>query len=135
MSIIDAIFGTLQVLMEQLDAPAIVLLAMLLTGAYVMFKAQQRADFDWADMLRDDNGKPSAFRLAIFVSLGVSSWLLIYITIRIVGTSTTWVDALEALFKWYALYIVVFSGAKIAERLVEVAYVKIVGPVPAKPAP
>jgi hypothetical protein len=106
-----------------------VLLALLAAAMYVMWQAQRKADFDWADMLRDDAGKPSAFRLAIFVSLGVSSWLLIYVTMKIVGTSSTWVEALNALFPWYAIYILVFSGAKIAERLVEIAAVKI-GVVP-----
>lgn len=112
---------------DLLDIPSIVLLAMLFAATYVMWQAQKREDFDWADMLRDDGGKPSAFRLAIFVSLGVSSWLLINLTIKLASTSASWVEALDALFKWYALYVLVFSGAKIAERIVEIAYFKIVG--------
>ena len=135
MELYNAIIGTLGNVFEGFDAASAVLLAMLAAGAYVMFKAQQRDDFDWADMLRDDNGKPSSFRLAIFVCLGVSSWLLIYLTIKLVGQVTvSWADTLEMLFKWYALYVLVFSGAKIAERIVEIAYVKIVGRDPLPPA-
>ena len=130
----DALIGTLGIIVEAIDTPAIVLLAMLLAALYVMYKAQQRTDFDWADMLRDDAGKPSAFRLAIFVSLGVSSWLLIYVTMKIVGTSSTWVEALNALFPWYAVYVAVFSGAKIAERIVELVGIKF-GVIQTKGAP
>ena len=121
----NALTGTIRIIMEGIDPPVIVLLAMLATGAYVMFKAQQRDDFDWAEMLRDENGKPSAFRLAIFVCLGVSSWLLIYLSMRIITTSVTWAEALGALFPWYALYTLTWSGAKIAEKLVDIVLAKV----------
>lgn len=132
MEFYNAIVGTLSNMLDGFDAAAAVLLAMIVMGGYVMYKAQQQSDFDWADMLRDDNHKPSAFRLAIFVSLAVASWILIYVTLKLVAQVTvSWAATLDILFKWYALYILVYSGAKIAERLVELAYAKLVG----KPMP
>ena len=134
MELYRAIIDTLSHLFDGIDAPSVVLLAMLAAGTYVMYKAQQREDFDFADMLRDDNNKPSAFRMAIFVCLGVSSYLLLFITFKLVAQVTvSWVDTLNALFPWYALYILVFSGAKIAEQMVETLMVKFGAKLPPPP--
>lgn len=56
-------------------------------------------------MLRDDDGKPSAFRLAIFVCLAVSTWVIMYIVLK-TNTIDTWI---------YVTYIAIWSGAKVAE--------------------
>jgi hypothetical protein len=59
-----------------IDLPAIMLFIMLLLATYVMWKAQKKEGFDFGNMLRDENGKESAVRIGVLVSLGVSSWTL-----------------------------------------------------------
>ena len=60
-----------------------IMLAVLLLGAaWVVWKAQRRDDFDFADMLRDDTtGKPTVLRLAIMGSFAVSSWVVMHDTL------------------------------------------------------
>jgi hypothetical protein len=62
-------------------------------------------------MLRDDSGKPSAFRLAIFVSLAVSTWIIMYIVLN-TNALDTWM---------FVTYLGIWSGAKVAETAL-VAY-------------
>jgi len=72
-----------------------------------MYKVQKDPDnnFQFEDMLRDDAGKPSAFRLAIFVSLAVSTWVIMYIVLK-TNTLDTWM---------FVAYLAIWSGAKVAE--------------------
>lgn len=97
---------------KNIDFPAVVLIAILVLGLWVLWKTQQdkNNDFNFEDMLRDDNGKPSAYRLAIFVCLAVSTWVVMYLTIVTQGKLDTWI------FAWY---IAVWSGAKVAEKGIE----------------
>lgn len=93
------------------DFPAVILLMLTMMGGYVMYKTQKNPsnNFDFADMLRDEKGKPSALRLAIFVCLGISSWVVMYLV-----TTTKAIDT------WIVLgYMVIWSGAKVAEKLVD----------------
>lgn len=101
------------------DIPATVLIALLVAGAFVIFKAQQKDNFDFAQMLTDDSGKPSAMRLAVFVCLAASTWALI----KVVMTSN---DPKES-FNFYMAYIAVWSGAKIVEKLLDVLLAKFGG--------
>ena len=97
--------------LSMVDFPATVLLVMLLLGVYIMHKTQQNPDnnFDFADMLRDDGGKPSAFRLAVFACLAISSWVIMSIVV------TT-----HAIDLWvFGFYLIVWSGAKIADKLID----------------
>jgi hypothetical protein len=59
-------------------------------------------------MLRDDAGKPSAFRLAIFVSLAVSTWVIMYIVLKS-NTLDPWI---------FLSYLGIWSGAKVAETAI-----------------
>jgi hypothetical protein len=61
-----------------IDFPAMVFTALLMIGVWVMWKSQQAEDFDMKDMLRDDKGKPSSSRFAVFVSLAGTTWALMY---------------------------------------------------------
>ncbi len=90
-----------------LDIPAVVLLAVLLLGMWVLWRTQRSADFDFADMLRDAEGKASSSRLAMFVCLAVSSWGFMYMLITRQGVMETW------LFLGYAG---IWSGTKVAEK-------------------
>lgn len=99
-----------------LDIPSIVLIALLIAGAFVMYKAQQKDNFDFSQMLVDDSGKPSAMRLAVFVCLAASTWALI----KVIMTSS---DPKES-FNFFMAYIAVWSGAKIVEKLLDVLLAK-----------
>ena len=96
---------------KMIDFPAIILLLIVLMGAYVLYKTQssENNNFDFSDMLRDDKNKPSALRLGIFVCLAISSWAIMYL---IVSTQSidTWV---------LVAYMAIWSGAKVAEKLVD----------------
>jgi hypothetical protein len=97
--------------LSMVDFPATVLLVMVIMGAYVMYKTQKNPhnDFDFADMLRDENGKPSAIRLAIFPCLAISSWVIMYLVVQN-----------KAIDLWLIVfYMCVWSGAKIAEKMVD----------------
>jgi len=120
---------------DSTDMPAVVLLAMLLASGYAMWAAQQRPDFDWGEGFRGDGGKVSFVRVGVLVSIGVSSWVLIYITmITIKAADTATWQALDSLYKYYLTFLLVWSGTKIAERIVEVAAAKMGVTLPAAPA-
>jgi amino acid transporter len=110
--------------LSMVDFPAVILLMMALLGVYVLYQTQKSKsnNFDFADMLRDDAGKPSAFRLAIFVCLAISSWAIMYIIMQTKG-----IDIWLIVF-----YMLIWSGAKIAEKIVD-AYAGSKGGVPTAP--
>lgn len=87
----------------------IVLFAMLIGTAVVMFKAQDRNFFDFGNMLRDDNGKENALRLAALGAFAVSSWIVMQLTIT--GNMT------EA---YYAIYLLTWSGSAVLLKFLEV---------------
>lgn len=97
--------------LSNLDFPALVLMLLFLMGAWVLKKTQQNPanDFDFADMLRDEAGKPSAARLAVFVCLGITSWAFMYQLIHD-GKIDAWI---------FLGYTAIWSGAKVAEKLVD----------------
>lgn len=118
-----------------LDFPAVILLLIFLLGLYVLWKTQSADnDFDFSDMLRDDNGKPSSSRLAVFVCLAVSTWAIMYMLVTTKGIIDTWI---------FVSYVAIWSGAKVAERGID-AYLNKnglpngnggVAPTPLTPAP
>lgn len=97
-------------LWSQLDIATTILLLLLFLGAWVLWKVQSDPTngFSFEEMLRDDDGKPSAFRLAIFVSLAVSTWVLMYIVLK-TNTLDTWM---------FVTYLGIWSGAKVAETAI-----------------
>jgi len=100
--------------LTMVDFPAVILLVMAIMGAWVVHQTQKNPNnnFDFADMLRDEMGKPSALRLALFPCLAVSSWVVMY---TVVQTKT--IDLWLIVF-----YMLVWSGAKIADKMVD-AYI------------
>lgn len=98
---------------NNIDFPAVVLLIILMMGAYILWKVQSNPDnkFDFADMLRDDSGKPSAYKMAVFVCLAVSSWAIMYILISLKGHIDNW---------QLLGYTAIWSGAKIVEKALDV---------------
>jgi hypothetical protein len=66
-----------------IDIPALILLAIMAFGLYVIIQAQKRKDFDFADMLRDKvTGRASEISFGILVCIAVSSWIVVYLTIN-----------------------------------------------------
>ena len=95
----------------KLDFPAFILLLIFLLGLYVLWKTQKADNgFDFSEMLRDDNGKPSSSRLAVFVCLAVSTWAIMYMLITNKGVIDTWI---------FIAYVAIWSGAKVAERFID----------------
>jgi hypothetical protein len=62
--------------------PVVVLIALACLGGYVMWRAQKRDGFDFSNMLRDENGKESAVRLGILVSLAISTWWVVWMALH-----------------------------------------------------
>lgn len=101
-----------------LDFPAIILVVLLALGLFVLWRTQKTNDaFDFADMLRDDSGKPSSSRMAVFVCLAISTWALMYMIIVKKGDLDPWI---------FISYIAIWSGAKVAEKGLD-AYIGNVG--------
>lgn len=93
--------------LQALDIPTIVLMVVMGLGAWILWKVQKdpNNDFNFEEMLRDENQKPSAFRLAIFISLAVSTWVIMHIVLK-TNTIDSWV---------FVTYLGIWSGAKVAE--------------------
>lgn len=94
-----------------LDIATGILLLIMFLGGWVLWKVQsdKSNNFNFEEMLRGDNGKPSAFRLAIFVSLAVSTWVIMYIVLKT-----------NSLDNWmFITYLAIWSGAKVAESAID----------------
>ena len=98
-------------LFSKLNTSSVSFMLLLLLVIYVLFQVQKRPDFDFAEMLKT-NGKPSAARLGMLVSLAVSSWIII--DVASVDLSTA--NSSSRLFELLGLYLGVFAGAKVLEK-------------------
>lgn len=88
--------------------PTTILFVLLGLGALVALRAQSRDDFDFADMLRGDDGRVSSTKMFSFVSIAVTSWIVAYLTIS---------GKITPEYYWY--YLVVWSGTAVAMKLVD----------------
>lgn len=88
--------------------PTAVLALLFALGGFVMWRAQQRDGFDFSNMLRDENGKESGVRLGILVSLAISSWWVVYLTLnKILG------------YYEQLIYLGTWSGVALFAKLIE----------------
>lgn len=110
-----------------LDIPTALLIVMFALIITILWRASLGER--WAEAFQDDSGKVSALRLAIFIAIGVSSWHLLYVTMNVVKKG----DDLEQLYPFYATYLAVWSGAKVAEKALDAILAKF-GVKPARPA-
>lgn len=90
-------------------APLLVLAAMLVGMAVILWRAQMRSDFDLAQMLRDGENKPSAMRLAVLAALAVSSWALMRDVLRPGGADPT----------IYLIYCATWSASPVLAKAIE----------------
>lgn len=96
------------IMLAQPVVPTALLFVLLLFAFTIMLKAQKRKDFDWADMLKDDDGKVSSTRMFSFICLAVTSWIVAYLTIS---------DKLTEQYYWY--YLVIWSGTAVALKMID----------------
>jgi hypothetical protein len=98
-----------------LDLPALMLVAVMVLMFYVLYRIQQNPNnnFDFADMFRDETGKPSAARVMVLICGGVSSWLLMYMVIHDDNSR------LDPLF--YGLYLGAWSGTALASKWMDLS--------------
>jgi cbb3-type cytochrome oxidase subunit 3 len=109
-----------------LSLPIVVLFLLLVLGIYVVYRAQQRPDFDFAQMLISD-GKPSSTRLAVFVSLALSTWVIMYTCI----TTTSKTGSISSEFvNLFSIYVVTWSGSKVLESLISAWAAKVTNKIP-----
>lgn len=87
---------------RHIDLPAVILFLLLVGAVFVIWVAQKRADFDFANMLKDSTGKESALNMGILGSFAISSWVVMHDTI-----TTTLTDG------QFFGYLGVWSGAKV----------------------
>lgn len=109
----------------QVSISTFILFLILTLGIYVAYRAQHRDDFDFADMLRDSRtGKAVGSRLAVLVSLAISSWLMVYAALQV--KSEVYGQNIITIF---SIFLGVWSGAKIVEKVID-AWVLIKGNLP-----
>jgi hypothetical protein len=114
-----------------LDVPTALLFVMLALIVVLLWRADLGPR--WAEAFQDDGGKVSALRLSIFIAIAVSSWHLIYVTMNVIKTGAD----LNELYPFYATFLGVWSGAKVAEKALDAILAKFgVRPIAAQqPAP
>lgn len=98
--------------MTNVDLPALGFVAIFALGVWVLHRAQasSKNNFDMADMLRDEGGKPSAYRLFGFVSLASTTWGLMYHIIHTKGEMQEWI---------YLGYAAIWSGSAVAAKAID----------------
>lgn len=99
-----------------LDVPTALLLVMFMLLFWIVWRAE-RQGLNWADGFRDDSLKTSFLRLAVLVALMISAWQVMSLTLRVQPS----LDLVERLSEFF---IVVWSGTKIVEKIVDVLAVK-----------
>lgn len=100
--------------LKYIDIPALVLLVTLVGAWGIIHKAQNRQDFDFGNMLKDDNNKESVARLGALAAIGVSGWAVMYDTIHNQNLDATTLG----------IYLAVWSGTKVADKLADALLAK-----------
>lgn len=95
-----------------LNIPNLLLGSLLGLAVWVLYSASRSQRFDPVDMLLDDRGKASSSRLAVFVALAVSTFMMVYFT------TNKRVDD-ETLLYMFGAYIMTWAGSKTLEKGVE----------------
>ena len=103
----------IEVLLQQMVAwltPInLVLFAILIASTVIVWRAQKGTTFDFGNMLRDEQGKESALRLAAFGSFGISTWVLMQLAVTAALTET-----------YYAIYLLTWSGSAVLSKFLEI---------------
>jgi cell division protein FtsW (lipid II flippase) len=113
-------------LLENATAPNLVLCLLLGLGCVVLMSSSKEPPGRLGNLLADESGKVSSSRLAMFIALGISSYMLVYLTINRKVND-------ETLFYVYAVYLISWASSKTLDKLVGVWGAS--KGVPSKPAP
>lgn len=97
-----------------MDLPALLLVAVMGMLFYALYRIQvdPHNNFDFADMFRDENGKPSAARLMILVCGGVSSWGIMYMLMH---DDSSKIDPVL-----FGIYVAIWSGSALASKALDI---------------
>lgn len=98
--------------LQYLNIPNILLGSLLALAIWVLYSASRSPRFDSVDMLLDERGKASSSRLAVFVALALSTFILAYVVIN------KSLDD-ETLLYMFGVYIMTWAGSKTLEKGVE----------------
>jgi hypothetical protein len=108
------IIELMKLIFSYIDVPALFLLIMLIGAAWVVNKAQEREDFDFGNMLKDENNKESGYRLLAIASFPFASWYVVYDLIHNKTADPT----------TFLIYVAIYSGAKVADKAVDALIAK-----------
>lgn len=97
-----------------IDLPAMLLVAVMGMLFYALYRVQvdPHNDFDFADMFRDEAGKPSASKLMILVCGGVTSWGIMYMLMH---NDDSKIDPV-----YFGIYMGVWSGSALATKALDI---------------
>lgn len=107
--------GILATMVGDTNATEAALAFIALFGAWAVIVTQRKGIVDWGAMFKDDAGKTSSQRVMGVCCFIIASWSIIDLTTDAVQHQ----DALEPLFRYYTLYVLVFAGTPIAGRILE----------------
>jgi len=93
---------------EWLDPTNVVLAVSLLASGYVVIKAQSSGKFDFGEMLRDENGRPSSSRVIAFGAFAAPTWVLMRYTTA--NAVTDWI--------WWG-YLASWSGSAVLSKAID----------------
>lgn len=99
-------------LADRFDVAALMLVFMCVLILAVLWRASRAQDFRLAAMLKDEAGKESALRFGCFISIAVSTWCLMRVTLAAQITA----DVLVQIF--YA-YLFTWSGSLVFVKVIE----------------
>jgi hypothetical protein len=97
------------------EAPFMLLVVLLALAWYIMRSAERAGSF-WATLFDDEAGKRSTMRVCCLWAFAVSSAVLAYVTINFAKTP----DGLKNLEVWYLGYLLIWSGAPVASKFLDV---------------
>jgi len=98
--------------LSDINFPATVLSVLLLLVLLVLYHTQKKKHIDLAGAILDNDGKVSAYRIAVLMSMVISSWVLVLL-------STQLERDIEKLYAFYLTYLVVWSGAKTIDKALD----------------
>lgn len=97
-----------------MDLPAMLMVAVMGILFYALYRVQRdpNNNFDFADMFRDEAGKPSAARLMVLVCGAVTSWGIMYMLMH---NTDSKIDPV-----YFLIYTGIWSGSALASKALDI---------------
>ena len=117
----EQIYNLLHFIFEKISISTFILFLVMTLLFYIGWNAQTRKDFDFADMLRNGGSrKPSGTRLASLVCLIITSWVMVYSFLAVLGkTVPAEKEHLTLLTTLFGIYMSIWSGSKVVEKAID----------------